>query len=122
MPRNVRESASDIEAEIRRKIREEAEVRAETKEQAEKVRDYARSISPVRTGTYAAAWKVEDRPRIIDGLPTFRVKNTDWKAHMIEYGTAEDPPESESPFGKDTPTPEFAVARKAAAKFGGTVG
>lgn len=36
-------------------------------------------------------------------------------AHFIEYGTDVDNPDSRSPWGPDTPTPEFAPMRKTAA-------
>ena len=117
MPRgsNVRESqaniAAQIEAELREDARERARIESETREQAEEVRDYARSISPVESGAYAAAWQVAKRPHINEqGLSVWRVSNHDFKARWIEYGT-----------GDPLPTPEFAVARKTAAKFGGTV-
>lgn len=119
MPRGrsgVRESeaniASQLEAELRKDARERARIESETRGQADEVRDFARSISPVHTGAYAAAWKTAKRPHIQaeTGLSVWRVSNTDFKARWIEYGT-----------GEPYPTEEFGVARKTAAKFGGTV-
>lgn len=116
----VREPISVIEDEIRRKVREQAEVLTETRKQADRVKDHAVSISPVDTGAYAAAWKVEPAPPV-NGLPRFKVVNRHWTAHFIEFGTGKDTKEG-SVFGPDTPTPEFAVAAKTAAYFGGTAG
>jgi hypothetical protein len=119
MPRSsdssrVRESQADIAAEleeaIRSDARERARIRDETRDQAERVRDAARARSPINTGAYAAAWKVDNAIRNVDGMPAFRVSNKDFKARWIEYGT-----------GEPYPTEEFAVARKTAAEFGGTV-
>ena len=81
---------------------------------------YARLISPVRTGAYQRAWHVE---RKVDErrMPHYWVVNDDPKAIFIEYGTGPDKPGSKSPFGPDTPTPEFAVAARTAAAFGGGI-
>lgn len=110
---------AEIRAELEAKIRADAEVRLKAAEFAEEVRDYARSIAPVRTGKYAASIKVEKKKDQL-GMPAHRVVATDWKAHLIEYGTGPDTEEG-SPFGKDTPTPEFAVFGKTAHRFGGTL-
>lgn len=117
MPRGsrVRESVTSIEAqletELRKDARERARIDTETRKKAEEVRDDARAISPVESGAYAAAWQVGRAPIVNTfGDRVWRVKNTDFKARWIEYGT-----------GDPLPTPEFAVARKTAAKHGGTV-
>lgn len=111
MPRsNVRESTSSIEAEIRRKLRAQAEVERGVQEQAEDVRDYWRSISPVDEGAYAASIHVEKRPPV-DGLPRRAVVADNWKAHFLEFGT-----------GEPGPTPALNLSAKAAARFGGTSG
>lgn len=112
-------SEREIRAEIEAKIRADAEIRVKAAEFADDVRDYARSIAPVRTGAYAASIKVK-KQRDHLGLPAYRVVATDWKAHLIEYGTGSDSKEG-SPFGKDTPTPEFGVFGKTAHRFGGTL-
>lgn len=116
----ARNSSAALAAEIAEKIRRDAEVRVKSKEQAEEVRDYARSIAPVRTGKFAASIKVEKRGDGPNGLPHYWVGTRDWRAHFIEYGTGPDPDDSQSPFGPNTPTPEFAVFAKIAAHFGGT--
>ncbi|GJJ22283.1 HK97 gp10 family phage protein [Mycolicibacterium mageritense] len=117
----ARSSEAEIRAEIERKIRADAEVKVKTEKHAEDVRDYWRGIAPVDSGEYAASVHVEKR-KDRDGLPHYWVGTRDWKAHFIEYGTGDDPDDSKSPFGPDTPTPEFAPAAKTAHHFGGTVG
>ena len=119
---NVRESQAEIEAEIRRKITASAEVRKGTEQQALLVAETARSLAPVDEGDYRDSIEVEKKfGATPDGMPTKRVISRDWKAHFIEYGTGPDTKEG-SKFGKDTPTPEFAVVGRTAAMFGGTVG
>lgn len=117
----VRESTSQIEEELRSKIRGQAELVTETRELAEKVREHWRTLAPVDTGAYAASIQIEPRSSV-DGLPRFAVITRYWTAHFIEFGTGPDAPGSESRFGPDTPTPEFAPAAKTAAYFGGTAG
>ena len=119
----VRESRTQIEVEIQREILRQAEARAEvesgTQEFAEKVRDHWKFVeAPVDSGEYAASIKVR-KPRSGKGLPTRQVVATDWKAHLIEFGTGPDEEGSQSPFGPDTPTPAFAPAQKTATRFGG---
>ncbi len=115
----VRESDSEIERQLLSQIADAAEVRAESRAVAEEVKVTAVSLSPVDTGEYAGAWHVEKQLRQTDqGLPAYRVTNDDYKAHWIEYGTGEDT-EKGSRFGPNTPTPEFAVARRTAAMMQG---
>ena len=80
-------SVSDIEREIERKIKEDAEVRDKLKQKATQVRDYWRSIAPVHIGTYKASIRLEDKPRLENGMPYFKVRSDDPKAHLVEYGT-----------------------------------
>lgn len=107
---NVRESTTNIEAEIRRKVRDQAEIDRGVQEQAEDVRDYWRDNAPVDEGAYAASIHVERRPSI-DGMPRRAVVADDWKAHFIEFGT-----------GEPGPTRAHNLAAKTAAHFGGTAG
>lgn len=51
------------------------------------------------------------------GLPIGQVYNDSPIAHFIEYGTGPDKPDSRSPWGPNTPTPEFAPMRKTYARF-----
>ena len=109
-------SEREIRAEIERHSRAAADVRVGSEEFADEVRDHWRSISPVDTGEYAASVHVEKR-KDRDGLPHYWVGTRDWKAHFIEYGTEADSSDSKSPFGPNTPTPEFAPAAKTEAHF-----
>lgn len=115
MPINRREIVREIESQIERSV----EVRREAKEFAEDVLDHAKSISPVRTSAYRNAWHLEERPEVRK-LPKWAAVNDHPNANLIENGTGPDKPGSNSPFGPDTPTPEFAVAGRTAFHFGGT--
>jgi hypothetical protein len=109
----VKESREDIFREIEAKVRRDGEVKADSKRFADEVRDYWRSISPVRTGKYAASIHVE-RQRDHRGFPTYWVITRDWKAHFIEFGTHESEDHGA--------TPEFAPAARTALRYGGTPG
>jgi hypothetical protein len=50
----------------------------------------------------------------------YRVSTDNEHAGFIEYGTGPDNPDSRSPWGLNTPTPEFAPAAATAAHYGGT--
>ena len=113
-------SEREIRDEIEAKIRAAAEVRVESKAFAEKIRDEVRAKTPVRTGKAAASVHVEKR-KDRDGLPAWWVGSRLWYFHFLEYGTKADPEDSKSPFGPDTPTPEFAPFAKVAHEHGGTV-
>lgn len=65
---------------------------------------YWRSVSPVRSGKYAASVKVVKKPRQGKG----RVGATDFKAHWVEFGT-----------GQPGPTTASAPGQKTAEHFGG---
>ena len=99
---------------------------------AEEVVRTAKMLSPVppgdwpqtpTTGAYRAAWHKERAVgRKLTGgrwLPQYTVVNDDPKAVFIEYGTGPDKPDSKSTWGPNTPTPEFAIARRTAAIWGG---
>lgn len=51
------------------------------------------------------------------GMPIGQVYNDSDIAHLVEYGTGPDNPDSRSPWGPNTPTPEFAPMRKTYARF-----
>lgn len=51
------------------------------------------------------------------GMPIGQVYNDSDIAHFIEYGTKIDNPDSRSPWGRFTPTEEFAPMRKTYARF-----
>ena len=74
---------------------------------------------PFETGRYREAIHVE-RKRKRFGMPRYAVVNDDPNANFIEYGTGPDKPGSQSPWGSDTPIPEYAPAAKTAHHFHGT--
>lgn len=51
------------------------------------------------------------------GLPIGMVYNDSDVAHFVEYGTGDDKPGGNSPFGPFTPTEEFAPMRRTYARF-----
>lgn len=103
------------DAELAAAIANSVEVDAGLQEEAEKVAEYWRSIAPVDHGDYAASIRVQKKAR--NGKAQVGTKS--WKAHMIEFGTKADPPDTKSVFGPDTPTPAFAPGQKTAEHFGG---
>lgn len=113
-------SEREIRAEIEAKIKAAAELQVESKAFAEQVRDEVRAETPVRSGKAAASVHVEKR-KDRDGLPRWWVGSRLWYFHFLEYGTGPDNPDSKSPFGPDTPTPEFAPFAKVAHRHGGTL-
>lgn len=78
-------------------------------------------VHAYQTGDYVAHIKEQKRSfaqRIFpkwakgDPIPVGIVYNDSPHAHWIEYGTGPDKPGGHSPWGPDTPTPEFAPARR----------
>lgn len=95
------------DAELQKQISESVEVDAGLdKFMAEEVVPYWKSVSPVRSGKYAASVKVVKKARGGKG----KVAATDFKAHWIEFGTGEP--------GK---TKAFAPGQKTAEHFGGNL-
>ena len=81
---------------------------------------------PYQTGNYRAHIKKKHVSRfrrikkhLRGGIPIGAVYNDSRVAHFIEYGTSPDGEDSKSPWGPDTPTPEFAPMRRTAARYGG---
>jgi hypothetical protein len=76
---------------------------------------------PYATGDFVESIKMRQtrglQGRFIGG---FTVYSDHENANFIEYGTGPDKPGSRSPWGANTPTPEFAPFGKAAHRFGGT--
>lgn len=71
------------------------------------------------TGDYIAHLKKKEIPYrkwakkfLFEGVPVGAVYNDSPVAHFIEYGTNVDKPGGHSPWGPNTPTPEFAPMRK----------
>lgn len=95
------------DAEVEKALRESAEVDNELNRfMKEEVVPYWKSVSPVRSGKYAASIKVTKKAKNGKGV----VSATDWKAHFVEFGT-----------GEPGPTKAFAPGEKTAQHFGGTL-
>lgn len=120
--------------EIRIGIQNDRAIPLGTKRVAEEVKTYWKDVAwptaigtpPAQhpghfyeTGRYRESIHVE-RKRARFGLPAYAVVSNDPDANFIEFGTGVDKPGSRSPFGPNTPTPEFAPAGKTAFHFGGT--
>lgn len=84
---------------------------------------------PYATGNYRAHIK-KKMPRkyqriksfLKHGIPIGSVYNDSPVAHFVEYGTGPDNPDSRSPWGPNTPTPEMAPMRRTAARYGAKYG
>lgn len=82
------------------------------------------ALHPYQTGDYRAhikkvtpRWYQRIKKFLRDGIPIGSVYNDSDVAHFVEYGTDIDNPDSRSPWGPNTPTPEFAPMRKTAARY-----
>lgn len=118
-----------IGREIRAQIGRDREIPRATKEFAEKVRDHIIAHEapkpgpdhPYSKGGFIESIRVrqsrDDKGRFISA---FEVYSDHPNANFIEFGTGPDKPGSRSPWGPNTPTPEFAPFAKAAFHFGGT--
>lgn len=119
-------SRDELEAEILAKARHSADMKQAIKELGEQVVEYWRSVSPVRTGKYAASVKVK-KSFTVDGFPGVKVGSTSHRAALIEFGTGADSKGKDPRYvpalgvqvGRDTPTPAFAPRAKTAAHFNG---
>lgn len=99
---------------------------------------YAKSISPVETGKYAASWAVMKKAK--NGKGVFGPKA--WYSHFIEFGTGSDKKQSKGKKGKrskkgkhpvevadnefrsvgpNTPTKALGIGQKVASHFGGNL-
>ena len=124
MPRvSVNQIAREIELKIRRD--EDQRTHRETRSFAEKVKEHWKlewieaGPHPYETLEYLESIHVE-RSRAQKGISSYSVVSDSPNANLIEYGTGPDKPGSKSPYGPNTPTPEFAPAAKTAHHFGGT--
>jgi hypothetical protein len=104
----VRESDAEIAAQIKVAItkQERRQLKRAVKAQANEMKAFAQSISPVDTGQYVDSFKVDEFDRD-DGLPGATLKNTDKIANLVEYGSIHND--------------EYAVLARTAHEFGGTV-
>lgn len=120
--------------EISLKIRGDKEVHTRTKMFAKQVAahwanvawpasvgNYGPGVHPYETGSYRDSIKVRQsrdvRGRFVSG---FEAYSDHPNANFIEFGTGPDKPGSKSPYGPNTPTPEFAPAARTAIHFRGT--
>lgn len=127
----IKQSPAEIEAILTREARKDAAARKELLLFSRKVWRYWRRIAPVGDpsgaryednfgGPLPGHWQQTDpdagayRAGIVNrkgapanGFPTRVIAATDWKSHLIEYGT-----------GGRTPTPEFACRQRTATRFG----
>lgn len=139
MPRHVHETRDQIVTEIGLKISKDLQVKRGTKEFAERVALHAKLEwdtanegvqegpgAPPHTyehGDYRDSIHAEKRrERFLNKgwWPHWWVGSNHPQAHMLEYGTLPDRPGSRSPWGPNTPTPEFAIFAKTAHHFRGT--
>ncbi|ART69120.1 hypothetical protein BTO20_11480 [Mycobacterium dioxanotrophicus] len=125
------------DAELAKHIRESAEVDNGINEfMVNEAIPYAKSISPVETGKYAASWAVMKKAK--NGKGVFGPKA--WYSHFVEFGTGADKKQSKGKKGKrskkgrrpvevadgeirelgpNTPTKALGIAQKVASHFGG---
>lgn len=86
----------------------------------------AQGPHPYETGEFIHSIRVErirwrgELGRFSKGFSQYSVVTDNAHAWAIEYGTGPDAPGTRSPWGPNTPTPEFAPFAKAAHHFGGT--
>ncbi|AHG23716.1 minor tail protein [Mycobacterium phage Arib1] len=111
-------SRRDIERELREKISRDATLDAENEALTKEIKGFIQSNTPIDEGDAVASVKIRKVKKPRNGLPARTIYSDDWKFHMIEHGTMADPPDSQSPFGPDTPTPAFAPFGKAKARYG----
>lgn len=127
------------DAELEKYIRESAEVDSGINDfMANEVIPYAKSVSPVEDGQYAASWAVMKKAKQGKGV----VGPKAWYAHFVEFGTGSDKKQGKGKKGKrsksgkrpvevadgvfrslgpNTPTKALGIAQKVAAHFGGSL-
>lgn len=129
--------ASQISREVHTKIRRDAEVGRKAKREADQIRAFilrrtpgsgrenvgvhadCKHEEPYATGDFRKSIHLERR-RDRFGLPHWWLGSDHPHVNLLEYGTGPDNPSSESPWGPNTPTPEFGMFAQTAARFGGT--
>ncbi|AJA43311.1 minor tail protein [Mycobacterium phage Sbash] len=124
------------DSELAKHIRNSAEVDAGINDfMVNEAIPYAKSISPVDDGEYAASWAVMKKAK--NGKGVFGPKA--WYAHLVEFGTGADKKQRKGKRGKDgkrtveiddgefrrvgpdTPTKAQGIAQKVASHFGGAL-
>lgn len=126
-------SRDEIAMQILELAAKDAKVKDDLEKFGQEVVNYWRSVSPVRTGRYAASVEVLKTTRI-NGFPGVKVGSLSRRAALIEYGTgADDKVKTQNGVAEgfhyvkslgvqvsnNTPTPAFAPRAKTAAHFGG---
>lgn len=118
-------SRNDIARELEIKVSKDLGVRRKAAAFAEEVAEHVRKEwdeagpHPYAVGDFRESIHLEkkrDRGR----WPSWRVISNHPNANMIEFGTGWDKPDSKSPWGPYTDTPEFAPFGKTAHHYGGT--
>jgi hypothetical protein len=69
-------------------LADDSEFKEGLKQAAEPAKTIAEQVAPVLTGAYRDAFV------IVEEEGEIRFGNTDWKAHFIEWGTEEQPPQA----------------------------
>jgi hypothetical protein len=121
----------ELEFEIGLKVSKDLEVRRKVGQFAEEVANTAKHIwdettlaisgpgHPYQTGDFRESIHAERR-RDRGRWPHWWVGSEHPHANMLEHGTGVDKPGSHSPWGPNTPTPEFAIFARTAFHYRGT--
>jgi hypothetical protein len=124
-----------LRAEIKLKVEKDPEIKLGTRAQAIEVAEYWKNVAwpnatgsvasppnhPYETGGYVESIDVK-QGRTTKGryAAHFIVEADHDNANFIEFGTGIDKPGSKSPWGPNTPTPEYGPAAATAHHFRGT--
>lgn len=126
----VRESARDIERELRAQIETVSELDDDNAALAKQIKAFIQSKTPIDTGDAVGSIQIAKlRKTQKHPLPGRRVFSDSWMFHMLEYGTGPDPANTKEPrrimidgkwvtVGRNTPTQAAAPFGKAQAQFG----
>lgn len=133
MAGGVRESAADIERELRAAIRAQASQQSELDEAnaalAGQIKDFIQSQIPIKSGEAVGSIRVKELKTTSEHpLPGRMIYSDDPMFHMLEYGTKADESGPEPRrvlidgtwvmLDRDTPTQALAPFGKARARFG----
>lgn len=132
-PRGLRESARDIERQLRAQIAVEVGLDGDNAELAEQVKAEVQSHVPIGQGDAVGSIQIKKLKRTREHpLPGRLVYSDNPMFHMIEYGTKADPDDTQEPrrvvidgqwvtLDQNTPTEAAAPFGKARARFGDEV-